>query len=495
MVGWARVFIDGDYGDDSLLGDGGADTITGGQGNDKIEGGDGNDNIDGGNEADSLLGGAGDDSISGGDGDDHIDGGDEVFGEDGNDSIIAGEGDDSVQGDDGNDTIEGGSGNDYIRADAGDDSVDGGIGDDEIYGSSGADRLVGGDGADTINAYGGDDSISGGDGNDLLVGGSGNDTLDAGTDDDFLVGEGGDDTFVYNVGDGNNTITDFNTGNTGTLDDGDSANNDYIDLSGYYDHLSELYADQADDGILNQSNATDTRGFSTDYADNDQFGSGSLTMQGASADEASFTAENTGVTCFTIGTAIRTPRGDVLIEELSVGDLVTNADNGPQPIRWIGTRMLDHRTLLAEPSLRPVLIKAQALGNERALLVSPQHCLMIREDRLVRAKHLAETQSGVRIAHGKRHVCYIHLMFDAHQIIFAESVPAESFYPGPTSLLMMSSDTCLELFTLFPALEQDPDCRAAIVRNYGATVRNTVKKRDVIEVLSHHSSQIFDLRI
>ena len=67
------------------------------------------------------------------------------------------------------------------------------------------------------------------------------------------------------------TITDFNAGNTGTLDDGNTANNDFIDLSGYYDNLSELYADQADDGILNQSNTLDGKGRATDYSDNTQF--------------------------------------------------------------------------------------------------------------------------------------------------------------------------------------------------------------------------------
>ena len=62
-----------------------------------------------------------------------------------------------------------------------------------------------------------------------------------------------------------------------------------------------------------------------DYSDNAQFGAGSLTFTGASADESSFTAENTGVVCFTSGTAIRTPDGDVMIDELRVGEEIRDS--------------------------------------------------------------------------------------------------------------------------------------------------------------------------
>ena len=64
-------------------------------------------------------------------------------------------------------------------------------------------------------------------------------------------------------------ITDFNAGNTGSIHDGDLANNDQVDLSDYYNatnlaawnaaHPDKTYktplewlkADQTDDGVLN----------------------------------------------------------------------------------------------------------------------------------------------------------------------------------------------------------------------------------------------------
>jgi hypothetical protein len=162
------------------------------------------------------------------------------------------------------------------------------------------------------------------------------------------------DNDVLTGGDGDDTITDFNAGNSGTIQDGDSTKNDFVDLSGYYDNLSELYGDQADDSVLNQSNALDSQGRATDYSDNTQFGLNEpVTFTGASADNSSFTNENTGVTCFTSGTAIRTPKGDVLIDHLRVGDLVTTMDNGPQRICWLGRRHVDAHALRANAKLRP----------------------------------------------------------------------------------------------------------------------------------------------
>ncbi|MEH2236729.1 MAG: calcium-binding protein [Nostoc sp.] len=51
--------------------------------------------------------------------------------------------------------------------------------------------------------------IIGTDGYDLLQGGIGNDTLIGGVGGDFLTGGGGKDQFVYNLGDGTDTIADF----------------------------------------------------------------------------------------------------------------------------------------------------------------------------------------------------------------------------------------------------------------------------------------------
>ncbi len=428
----------------------GADTILGGYGSDTIYGGTGNDQIDGGDGADSVEGGAGNDTIRG---------------ETGNDSISGGTGDDS---------IEGGAGTDTILAGEGNDSADGGFDNDNIEGGAGADTISGGQGSDTLRGGDDDDSIDGGDDSDLLTGDAGDDTLAGSGGDDTLTGGDGDDVFTYAAGDGNDVITDFSTGNSGALGDGDTTNNDFIDLSAFYSNITELRDDFDDDGIFNHSNNG-----SADYTDNTSFSGGSVQMSNA-ASSSEFTADNTGVTCYTTGTLIATPKGDTPIERLRVGDMVNTADDGPEPIRWIGMRKLDHAALMRNQQMRPVLIETGVLGNTRPLLVSQQHGLMIGGNTLVRAKHLAHKMHGVRIIHGKRAVTYVHLMFDAHQIIFTDSTPSESFYPGPMSLQMLANDTCEELFALFPKLRQSTT-RSDIVHVYGDTARPFMAKRAVNE--------------
>ena len=108
-----------------------------------------------------------------------------IFGRGGDDTIRGGGGSDILSGGDGDDTIDGGEGHDFIL---------GGAGDDTLSGGAGADVLLGGAGADTLD------------------GGADDDRLNGGTGDDALTGGTGDDTFVFDLNNGDDTITDFTTG-------------------------------------------------------------------------------------------------------------------------------------------------------------------------------------------------------------------------------------------------------------------------------------------
>ncbi len=90
-----------------------------------------------------------------------------------------------------------------------------------------------------------------------------------------------------------------------------------------------------------------------------------------------------GVICFTPGTRITTPDGPRLIEDLREGDLVQTKDSGAQPIEWVGSRPMTGARLFAMPHMRPIRIRAGALGVERpdeSLLVSPEHRMLVQGD-------------------------------------------------------------------------------------------------------------------
>ena len=184
------------------------------------------------------------------------------------------------------------------------------------------------------------------------------------------------------------------------------------------------------------------------------------------------------VICFAKGTLIETPDGPRYIETLAIGDLVNTLDDGPQPIRWIGTRRVSGMGPNA-----PVRIKAGALGNLRTLYVSQNHRMLVsgpaaellfgEAEVLVAAKHLTNDDT-VRIV-PRAHVDYVHFLFDSHQIVFAEACPAESLYPGPQTLDVVGPESRDEIIALFPELENkalsDPLTRYALRRHEAMALR------------------------
>ncbi|MDJ0626981.1 MAG: Hint domain-containing protein [Rhodobacter sp.] len=317
------------------------------------------------------------------------------------------------------------------------------------------------------------DSLAGGDGADVIDAGIGQDTIDGGAGDDTMTGGGGSDVFVLADGSGADVITDFDTGD----DDGDGAFNDQLDVSGLTDAggnpVDAWDVVVSDDG---SGNALLT------------FPNGeSVVLQGVAPAEVTGAQalNDAGVPCFTDGTLIRTPGGDVPVETLKIGDRVTTLDGPAEDILWIGRRMLGPRELLAQPDHKPVLIPAGVLGNYASLLVSPQHAMLVgdahgmADEALARAKHLAEIAGPVRIAQGKKRVTYTHLMFARHQVIFANGAATESFYPGPQSLKMFPERIVREIKAAVPGLGDQP-----LTKAYGPPARPYLKRREVLKQLS-----------
>ena len=153
-------------------------------------------------------------------------------------------------------------------------------------------------------------------------------------------------------------------------------------------------------------------------------------LVGIDTDAASTKLAQLACARFTRGTHITLHSGEQRpIESLSIGDRILTRDDGPQELRWIG-----ESTVRATGDFAPIRIKAGTLYNSGDLIVSPDHRLFIyqrqdsigagRSELLVKARHLINDDSITVQAGG--FVDYFQLLFDAHQIIYAEGIAAES---------------------------------------------------------------------
>lgn len=373
------------------------------------------------------------------------DGVDTVLAGAGNDFISGGGGVDSLFGEDGNDTIDGGEETDFLEGDAGDDSLIGGAGDDGLGGGEGNDTLDGGTGDDFLDGGNGDDVLSGGTGSDFVSGGAGDDRFEA-AQGDTLTGGDGDDTF---------TLVDLGEAGAGTITitggEGDETNGDTLDLNGQADRTTLVITD-------------------TDDRTGDLSGTVTL-LDGTVVDFTNI--EN--IICFVPGTLIATPAGLRSIEDLRVGDPVVTQDNGLQRIGWIGTT-----TVEATDRFAPVTFaKSVFPGALDALTVSPQHRMLVKGYRaellfgqsevLVPALHMVDDTHVVRERAAS--VTYIHIMFEQHEIIFANGIATESYHPAAFGVDAMAEKAREEMFGLFPHLRSD-------LGGYGATARMSLKAKE-----------------
>ena len=295
------------------------------------------------------------------------------------------------------------------------------------------------------DAIAGNDFLDGGAGADLLFGEGGNDTLIVG-ENDTLFGGDGDDLFVIEppaeTGTGTITIVGGEGGET---------NGDTLFLS-----------PEARKADITFTNTDDAAGGL----------SGSFTLSDGTLVNFS---EIENIICFTPGIGILTPRGERPVESLRKGDLVITRDHGPQPIRWIG-----RRTVPGIDRFAPVRVAAHVLDGARApLLVSPQHRFLFTgykaellfgcDEVLVAARHLVDGRAVTQEEQAA--VTYIHVMFDQHEVIYAEGAATESFHAGDIGISAISDQSREEMFSVFPELRSNPNA-------YGDTARPCLKRHE-----------------
>jgi hypothetical protein len=200
---------------------------------------------------------------------------------------------------------------------------------------------------------------------------------------------------------------------------------------------------------------------------------------------SSQSGEQTSLVCFTFGSLILTAFGDLPVQDLRVGDLVHTADNGLQPIRWIGSREVTQTRMQLANHLQPVKICKDAFGiglPVTDIWVSQEHRLLIETQEAGASSAQLSVLSPARsLVNGQtilvdvqaHDTLYTHLLFDEHQVIFANNMPAESFYPCPRSLLSLTEEDRKRVFDFMPHLENHP-------LSYGGFARKVISAQDAI---------------
>ncbi len=133
--------------------------------------------------------------------------------------------------------------------------------------------------------------------------------------------------------------------------------------------------------------------------------------------------------CFTVGTRIATPEGDIAVESLKAGDEVLTADGSVSTVKWLGRQELDVRT--GNPrKINPICISEGALGEnlpKRDLWVSQDHAIEL-DGYLVNAGALVNGATIYQVAQMPLDgFTYYHVETETHELLLAEGCPAESF--------------------------------------------------------------------
>ncbi|WP_339107815.1 Hint domain-containing protein [Thioclava sp. GXIMD4216] len=146
--------------------------------------------------------------------------------------------------------------------------------------------------------------------------------------------------------------------------------------------------------------------------------------------------------CFAAGSLVATKQGPVPVEKLREGMRIQTVDNGYRPLEWAGRWLVNGRGANA-----PVRFETGVIGNTRPLFLSGQHRVLMRPERgplqgeeiLVAARALVG-QPGITRAECDR-IQWVHLLFERHEVVFAEDARTESLLPGPAALSCVGPET------------------------------------------------------
>lgn len=184
------------------------------------------------------------------------------------------------------------------------------------------------------------------------------------------------------------------------------------------------------------------------------------TLIGVSDDPGEVQLSDLTSFAFVRGTAITLASGAQRpVEELKPGDRVLTRDHGGQPVRWIGTQ-----TVRAVGAYAPVVITKDTLGNAADLILSQHQRLFVYQrgadrvtetaEMLVKAGLLVD-EDAVFLRKGG-FVDYFTLVFDHHEVIYAECIPVESLELSPDTRQSLPGEIAAGIEAEFGDLAHTP---------------------------------------
>jgi hypothetical protein len=134
--------------------------------------------------------------------------------------------------------------------------------------------------------------------------------------------------------------------------------------------------------------------------------------------------------CLLRGTNVLTPRGDVPVEELQIGNEVHTRD-GIKAIKWIGYKKFQKSEGRAwNANVMPIRVTRFAIDDrtpQRDLYLSTSHCLYF-DGFLIPVSYLMNgTSIAAHVPSAVETIEYYHIEFDRHEVIYAERAAVESY--------------------------------------------------------------------
>jgi hypothetical protein len=171
----------------------------------------------------------------------------------------------------------------------------------------------------------------------------------------------------------------------------------------------------------------------------------SFVYSGGPFSDGGFEFQAAEAACFLPGTRILTEAGEVAVEHLRVGDGIVTLGGGTRRLCWIG-----EGCVRATPGWRnaatPIVVCKGALGDgvpNRDLHVTKGHSLFV-DDVLIPVEFLVNHRS-ILWNDRAREVTVYHLELDAHDVLFANGAPAESYRDDGNRWLFRNANTGWDL--------------------------------------------------